>query len=106
MNTEMHLRLAEIELARRHGRADGRDDAVGRADHQPVVDRGDALGVAEEIGAPGGQDRADPEQAGGERAQDDGSAGEGGDERPSFPVDGDEGVSDRILNAHARRRVL
>ena len=39
-----HLGAAEAELARRHGRADRGNDAVGRADHQPVVERRHALG--------------------------------------------------------------
>ena len=64
MNTEMRVSsvAAEAELARRQRRPDRRDDAVGGADHRTVVDRRHPFRIAEEIGAPGRQDQADPEQ--------------------------------------------
>ncbi len=43
---------AEIELLRRHGIDDLADATVGRRHHDAVAQRRDALGIAEEIGAP------------------------------------------------------
>ena len=54
--------LAEAEFLRRDADATtGGDAAVGGADDEIGVDRRHALRIAEEIGAPGGEDQPDPE---------------------------------------------
>jgi hypothetical protein len=52
--------LAHAELGRRRRRDHHRHPAVGRADEPPVPRRRHARRVAEEVGAPGGEDGADP----------------------------------------------
>jgi hypothetical protein len=99
------LGRAHAELARRHGRADEGDDAVGGTDDQPVVDRRDAGRIAEEEHAPGGQDQADPEQWLPNQAEHDGRADEARYEGVAFAVDRHERAADAVDQAH-RRPVL
>ena len=97
-----HLDIAQPQLARRHGWPDRRDHAVGGADHQPVVDRRDALGIAEEVSAPRGRDEADPEQRGREQAEQYRRAAERCDEWPSFAMDRNQRFADRVDEAHCQ----
>jgi hypothetical protein len=95
-----HFLCAQPQFARRNGRADGRDHAVGGADHQFIVDGRHALGIAEEVGTPGRQDQPDPEQCRGENAEQQRHAREDRDEGIALPVDRDESVLDRVDKAH------
>ena len=46
--------LCKLQLHRRHGLRDQADAPVGRGNDKAVAGGGDAFGIAEEIGAPGG----------------------------------------------------
>ncbi|MNY21003.1 hypothetical protein D3C86_1545220 [compost metagenome] len=98
---DAHQRLlAEFQLQRRNDALHGGNLAVGRADDEVVILRRDALGVAEEIGAPGRQDEADPEQRFGDPAEHQRCDEEGRHEDITFLVDRYDGVANGVEQIH------
>ncbi|MCY1241135.1 hypothetical protein D9M72_540220 [compost metagenome] len=95
-----HRFRAEVQLFRRQHRCDRRNAAIGWADHQIVVDRRHAFRVAEEIGAPGGEQEADPHQRLPQEAQHQRHDEEDRNEAITFLVHRDERIAHRIDQAH------
>ncbi|MNT59704.1 hypothetical protein D3C72_1972370 [compost metagenome] len=95
-----HRFRTEVQFFRWQDRRDRRDAAVGRADHQIVVDRSHALGITEEIGAPGGEQEADPHQRLPQQAQYQRHDEEDRYEAITFLVHRDQRIAHRIDQAH------
>ena len=97
-------------LRRRRGRARpagarvsmAADAPVGRGDDQPLAQRRHAVGIAEEIGDPGGdQHRADPGQRRPQQEEAAAPRPRDGDELVAVAVDGREAVGDGVEQAMA-----
>src|SRR3546814_3043693 len=61
-----------------------------------VAHRGDARRIAEEVGAPGGQDHTEPAERHGDPEQHQGHHGEDGDEFPALAVDRHQNGTDGV----------
>src|SRR5690606_29590120 len=78
----------------------GRNNAIGRCDHQSVVKRREPLRVTIEIDAPDREDQTEPEQRLPDQAEKQRSDEECKDERIALPMNRNERLLDRIGQAH------
>ena len=92
--------FAEPQLRRRHRIHHPADAAVGRRNHEALAQRRDADRVAEEIGAPGRRQRADPAERGPDEEQDQARQRKPADERIALRMDGRELRADGIDDGH------
>ena len=101
-----HGLAAEVQFLRRNDIRHMGDAAIGGADDEIVIDRGNARRIAEEPGAPGRQQQADPEQRPPQPAEHDRDGKEDGNELVALGMNGHQGILDRIGNRHSAPRVF
>src|SRR5690606_19337755 len=94
------VRTVESEFRRRGCGPYGRNHPVCRGNDEPVVHRRHPGRIAEEVGAPSRQQKADPEKRRPKDTKEDRTDNETGDEAVALPVDGHERFSDRVCETH------